>query len=261
MFETFSPPAFYACNRPTLALHASGRTSGLVFESGYGVSTITPIYESHAITSLTQRFDFAGKELSEYMGSMLASSGLIDSTNSQADELNVELFNHVKERHAYVASDYQQEIIRCATRDPPQQRVQWNNIELAITDERFRCGEVLFQPSLSNRDDWPLKKGLHKSIDEVIHSGDCELKETLYANIVLSGGTTMLPGFAERMQSELAALAPSTMTVKVIAPPERQNSVWIGGSILTSLSTFQSMWISKEEYDEFGPTVVHRKCF
>ncbi len=49
--------------------------------------------------------------------------------------------------------------------------------------------------------------------------------------------------------------------IKIIAPPERKYSVWIGGSILASLSTFQQMWISKEEYDESGPSIVHRKCF
>ena len=76
-----------------------------------------------------------------------------------------------------------------------------------------------------------------------------------------SGGTTMYPGISDRMQKEITALAPSSMKVKIIAPPERKYSVWIGGSILASLSTFQQMWISKEEYDESGPSIVHRKCF
>ncbi len=69
----------------------------------------------------------------------------------------------------------------------------------------------------------------------------------------------MFPGIGDRMQKELVALAPSTMKIKIIAPPERKYSVWIGGSILASRSTFQQMWISKEEYDESGPSIVHRK--
>src|SRR5271165_4701984 len=76
-----------------------------------------------------------------------------------------------------------------------------------------------------------------------------------------SGGTTMYPGISDRMQKEITALAPSSMKVKIIAPPERKYSVWIGGSILASLSTFQQMWITKQEYDESGPSIVHRKCF
>ena len=71
----------------------------------------------------------------------------------------------------------------------------------------------------------------------------------------------MFPGIAARTQKEISALAPPTMKIKIIAPPERKYSVWIGGSILASLSTFQQMWISKQEYDESGPSIVHRKCF
>ena len=82
---------------------------------------------------------------------------------------------------------------------------------------------------------------------------DVDIRRDLYANIVLSGGTTMFPGIADRMTKELTSLAPSTMKIKVVAPPERKYSVWIGGSILSSLSTFQQMWISKPEYDEVWP--------
>src|SRR5690349_15855797 len=91
--------------------------------------------------------------------------------------------------------------------------------------------------------------GIHESIHNSILKCDEDLRKDLYGNIVLSGGNTMFPGLADRLQKELTLLAPSTMKVKVIAPPERKYSVWIGGSILASLSTFQQMWISKEEYD------------
>uniref|UniRef100_A0A674P655 Actin, alpha cardiac n=1 Tax=Takifugu rubripes TaxID=31033 RepID=A0A674P655_TAKRU len=97
--------------------------------------------------------------------------------------------------------------------------------------------------------------------ESTIMKCDIDIRKDLYANNVLSGGTTMYPGIADRMQKEITALAPSTMKIKIIAPPERKYSVWIGGSILASLSTFQQMWISKQEYDEAGPSIVHRKCF
>jgi hypothetical protein len=91
-----------------------------------------------------------------------------------------------------------------------------------------------------------------------IAKADLDIRRDLYGNIVLSGGTTMFPGIADRMQKELTALAPSSMKVKIVAPPERKYSVWIGGSILASLSTFQNLWCSKQEYDESGPGIVHR---
>ena len=87
------------------------------------------------------------------------------------------------------------------------------------------------------------------------------LSKDLYDNIVLSGGTTMYPGLPERLEKEITALAPPTMKVKIVAPEERKYAVWVGGSILSSLTTFPQMVITKEEYDEAGPSIVHRKCF
>lgn len=103
--------------------------------------------------------------------------------------------------------------------------------------------------------------GIHETTFNSIMKCDVDIRKDLYANTVLSGGTTMYPGIADRMQKEITALAPSTMKIKIIAPPERKYSVWIGGSILASLSTFQQMWISKQEYDESGPSIIHCKCF
>uniref|UniRef100_A0A6B2LLZ9 Actin n=1 Tax=Arcella intermedia TaxID=1963864 RepID=A0A6B2LLZ9_9EUKA len=128
---------------------------------------------------------------------------------------------------------------------------------ITVGNERFRCPEALFQPSFLGRE----SSGIHECTYNSIMKCDVDIRKDLYGNVVLSGGTTMFPGIADRMQKELVNLAPSTMKIKIIAPPERKYSVWIGGSILASLSTFQQMWISKEEYDESGPAIVHRKCF
>jgi len=116
---------------------------------------------------------------------------------------------------------------------------------------------VLLTPSIIGME----AVGIHETTFNSIMKCDVDIRKDLYGNIVLSGGTTMFPGIAERMNKEVTALAPQSMKVKVVAPPERKFSVWIGGSILSSLSTFQQMWISKQEYDESGPTIVHRKCF
>ena len=112
---------------------------------------------------------------------------------------------------------------------------------ITVGSERFRCPEVLFQPSFVGKE----ASGIHDTTFQSIMKCDVDIRKDLYANVVLSGGTTMFTGIGERMTKELTALAPSTMKIKVVAPPERKYSVWIGGSILSSLSTFQQMWISK----------------
>merc|ERR1712151_562774 len=128
---------------------------------------------------------------------------------------------------------------------------------ISVGSERFRCPEVLFQPSLVGKE----ASGIHEATFRSIMQCDIDVRKALYANVVLSGGTSLFQGIGERMTKELSALVPPTMKIKVIAPPERKYSVWIGGSILSSLTTFQQMWVSKEEFDESGPGIVHRKCF
>jgi len=115
---------------------------------------------------------------------------------------------------------------------------------------------VLFQPSLIGMEADGVDKLLFKSINDC----DVDVRRELYSNVVLSGGTTMFKNIDARVKLELERLAPASIDIKIMAPPERKYSVWIGGSILSSLSTFDEMWISREEYDEAGAGIVHRKC-
>merc|ERR1711976_578841 len=101
---------------------------------------------------------------------------------------------------------------------------------ITIGNERFRAPEALFQPSFLGMESC----GVHETTYNSIMKCDVDIRKDLYANTVMSGGTTMYPGIVDRMQKEITALAPST--IKIIAPPERKYSVWIGGSILASLS-------------------------
>ncbi len=125
-----------------------------------------------------------------------------------------------------------------------------------IGNERFRCPEAMFQPAFIGKEN----AGIHESVYNSIMKCDLDVRKGLFANIVISGGNTMFPGFVDRMEKEMTSLAPPTMKIKTIATPERKYSVWIGGSILSTLSTFQEKWISKQEYDESGPGIVHTKC-
>ena len=265
LFEEFGVPAVCVMVDAVLAIYASGRTTGLVLDCGDTLTSTVPVYEGHTMCEGIHNMFLGGKDLTDYLVSPLSppsadtSGGFTRRWTKYEQMRNTKRARYVKESFCYVATDYEAEMKKFKTNPKIAEKTYElpNGDTVKLGCEAFRCPEILFQPSLVGKDYDSVHKSIHYSITEC----DPDLRRHLYDNIFLSGGSTLFPGIQGRLSKEMVALAPSMMDVKVVAIPERKNAAWIGGSIVSSLASFQSLWITNAEFEEFGAIVVHRKCF
>ncbi|XP_074614240.1 alpha-centractin [Acropora palmata] len=248
-FETFNVPALFISMQAVLSLYATGRTTGVVLDSGDGVSHSVPIYEGFAMPHSIMRTDIAGRDITTFLRLLLRKEGFNFHSSSE-----MEIVRTIKERVCYLALNPQKE------ESIDSERIQYvlpDGSMLEVGPARFRAPELLFRPDLVGEE----CEGIHEVLAFAIQKSDLDLRRVLYSNIVLSGGSTLFKGFGDRLLSEVKKVAPKDIKIRISAPQERLYSTWIGGSILASLDTFKKMWVSKKEYDDEGARAIHRKTF
>lgn len=252
MFETFGVPSLNISIQGVLALLGQGRTTGLVLDSGEGVTHTFPIFDGFCHQHSIKRLDLAGRELNTLLAKLLAQEGMCLTTT--VDQHHVRL---MKERHCYVALDPSKEWAEPFNYEytlPDGQTIRQVNLE----NERWKCPEALFNPAIVGLE----TIGVAGTVWESVTKCDIDVRKQLLSNIVLSGGSTMFEGFAARLLRELKGLAPpaSQATIRVVQSKDQKNAVWLGAQVFATLRSMQEeQWMSIDDYDEYGASFIHDK--
>merc|ERR1712051_595553 len=253
MFETFEVKNMYVAIQAVMSLYANGRSTGLVVDSGDGVTHTVPVFEGFSIPHAIEKMEIAGRVITDYAQKLLLEAG-----HSFTSSAELETVKDIKEKLCYVAADYDAELAAAnASSAQDQTYTLPDKSVIPIKGSiRLQTAELLFKPELNGKSCLSIHGLAWKSIS----SSDVDVRRDLSKNVILSGGSTMYEGLADRLKAEIEAQAPAGAEIRIIATQDRKYAVWKGASTLASLSSFAASWISKEEYDEHGAGIVHRKC-
>ncbi|XP_047524095.1 actin-104-like [Pieris napi] len=253
LFESFLIKDLYLAISPALVLHASGRTTGVVWENGYSCNYTAPVFEGFPLKHATICSELNGKLLTERLQYLLKQVGYSFTTPCE-----IESVDKLKEQLCFTTTDYELELAKASSKEKVPFKLP-DGQQVLIGDERFLCPEVLLQPSLHGLRIPSVVDNIRSSISK----SDLDYKGEFYNNIVLSGGSTMFEGLPDRLFIELRKRASDSyeMRAKIDAMPSRHLAAWIGGSIVASLSSYDNFWMSRQEYEDGGADKVRYKFF
>jgi actin beta/gamma 1 len=250
-FENFEVQRVYVALQAVMSLYAVGRSTGIVVDSGDGVTHTVPVFEGFSMPHAVEKMDIAGRTINDYCQRLLMEAG--HNFVSSAEQ---EIVKAIKESQCYVAQDYEAELAEAnSSSDKDVTYTLPDKSQITVTGSiRIQTPELIFRPSLNGKQCQSVQDLTWSSIQK----SDIDVRAQLLKNIIMSGGTTMYEGMSERLNKEISSK--TSAEVRIIAQPDRKYAVWKGASTLASLSTFVDSMITAEEFQENGPSIVHRKC-
>ncbi|GJN09341.1 hypothetical protein PR202_ga27341 [Eleusine coracana subsp. coracana] len=267
MFENYKVPALFLAKNAVLTSFASGRATSLVVDSGGGSTVVSAVHDGFVLQKIRPRYSFKKKEISpgEYK---IVDLDLPNTTESYKLYGMRAIVSDIKESVCRVPDTAFDEVAYANVPTTSYELPDGQTIEVGA--DRFKIPDILFNPSLSQTipgidgfADSISVRGLPRMVIDSINRCDVDIRKELFSNILLSGGSSSILQLKERLEKEVLEESPQAARVKVMASGnsvERRFSVWIGGSILASLGSFQQMWFSKAEYEEHGVSYIQRKC-
>lgn len=259
MFETFNAGAFYVATPPRLRKISSARATGMVVSIGEGTIIGVPFVDGHEISSAAFRVSFGGKDLTDYLATLLQESGQYTSIIGERAAVTPgwEMIKDMKEKLCYTAVDFAEETETAKSSLRLQRSYELPDGQvLTLNDERFRCAEALFDPSLLGME----TPGLHRLIDKAIKKSPIDARKAIYGNILMEGATAFM-GLNDRLQKEMETLVNDRVKVRIDMPGFNRLETFVGGCFLATTADMARHWIPKEAYEEVGPSITRRCKF
>ena len=263
LFENLSAPAIFFASQPILSLFSTSSTSGVILESGEGVTQSCVVYEGYSIPNTYIRNNYGGKDVTEYFLTLLQRQGYSFSTTSE-----FEIVKKMKEDICFtsISGNINNPInimsgnMELSSNKNKSESTGIYNLPdgnaIKIGDEKSLAPEILFNPSIIGNENLSFQEMIITSINKV----DIDLRKNLFNNILISGGNTLFKGIQEKFHTEIKYLAPKNMKVKLHTPGNRLLSCWTGGNVISTLEIFKKMWVSREEWIEKGnKSIIHIK--
>jgi len=255
LFEQFKPLGAQCQVQAVLSLYASGRTTGNVLDSGDGVTHIIPVHDGYGLKQAVEAEKRAGRKVTEEVVSALNKYHSKDLTR---ESNAIEICKKLKETVCRIAYNYKEEMAEIE--QDPTKAITYTFQDGSVIEARelqILPSEFLFTPSNIERDG----RSITDMLDSSLNKTNIQIRVDLLKNTVVSGGTSMFKGFRERTEKELKSVVPDAAKefVKVMAPENRKNAVFAGGSILSSLAAFQECWITLQEWQENEAAVFKKK--
>lgn len=280
MFETFEAPCMYLAYDAVLSAFSHGKTDAVVVDCGSSATRVVPIHQGYVLHGAAQRASQLGGDVLtnavESLKSNIAGANLLSHyALTMARRLKLECFKLPAPTEHYMRMRDVNDLkaaVCCLSPGPFTQGMAVpsasytlpDGTTLTYTSERFQIAELMFNPAPSVSDAPSVSpSGLHHVVFDSIQACDVDLRTELLTNLLLCGGGSCLENLNTRLTYEMSRLVPSIFKVRTVTATalEKRFSVFTGGSILASLGTFQQMWISREEYDEVGSSLINSRCF
>lgn len=265
MFENYNFPAVQVSLQARLVLYAQGLYSGVVLDSGDGVTHVVPVYDGVTPDGLIAKLMVAGRHMTQNLIKLLQVRGY--AFNKSADMATVQL---LKEKYCYVGYDLKiEKKLALETTTLLMKHTLPDGTVVKMDRERYEAPEILFNPRLTGECE---DAGMDVMLYDMIQKrAAMDIRTTLWKHVVLSGGSTMYPGLPSRLEKELRSLYLEDVAqgdekrlakfkLKIEDPPRRKHMVFLGGSFLAdAMRNRAAFWISKEEWEEYGERIVHEK--